>query len=310
MNSMRAHSFRHPAVVSVALVVTFMLAICLADETSVTRPLTVYTVNYPLQYFAERIAGERASVKFPAPRDVDPAFWRPSAETIIDFQNADLILLNGAGYARWRALASLPRSRLLDTAAGFRIEFIRAEASAAHRHGPSGEHDHGGTAFTTWLDFGLAIRQAQAVADALARLAPEARATFEANFAALERELIDLDRSIGDAINRDPDHAWWLASHPVYQYLARRHEFELTALTWEPDAYPDESEWRALEALLVRRPSRWMLWESEPLPVTKERLAALGVNIVVFDPCANLPPSRDFLQVMRDNVSNLSRSYE
>jgi len=300
MTDVRAHSIRHLVVVAVALVVTFVL---------VARPLNLYTVNYPLQYFAERIADERASVVFPTPRDVDPAFWRPSAETIIDFQNADLILLNGAGYARWIVLASLPRSRLIDTSAGFRNEFIHAEASAAHRHGPSGEHDHGGAAFTTWLDFGLAIRQAQAVVEALARLTPEAGATFDANFALLERELIDLDRSIGDAISRDPDRVW-LASHPVYQYLARRHELELAALNWEPDTYPHESEWRALEALLVRRPSRWMLWESEPLPATKQRLAALGVNIVVFDPCANVAPSRDFLQVMRDNVSSLSRSYD
>ena len=37
-------------------------------------PLTVYVVNYPLQYFAERIGGEHVEVVFPAPgpdRDVD-----------------------------------------------------------------------------------------------------------------------------------------------------------------------------------------------------------------------------------------------
>ena len=37
--------------------------------------LTVYVVNYPLQYFAERIAGEHARVVFPAPPDEDPALW-------------------------------------------------------------------------------------------------------------------------------------------------------------------------------------------------------------------------------------------
>ena len=45
--------------------------------------LTVYTVNYPLQYLAQRIAGEHAEVVFPAPGDVDPAFWQPSAEDIV-----------------------------------------------------------------------------------------------------------------------------------------------------------------------------------------------------------------------------------
>ena len=36
--------------------------------------LVIYTVNYPLAYFAERIGGDLVAVHFPAPEDVDPAF--------------------------------------------------------------------------------------------------------------------------------------------------------------------------------------------------------------------------------------------
>ena len=45
-------------------------------------PLVVYTVNYPLAYFAERIGGEAVEVHFPAPPDEDPAYWEP-APTIL-----------------------------------------------------------------------------------------------------------------------------------------------------------------------------------------------------------------------------------
>ena len=38
--------------------------------------LSVYVVNYPLKYFAERIAGEHATVILPVPAGNDPAFWR------------------------------------------------------------------------------------------------------------------------------------------------------------------------------------------------------------------------------------------
>ena len=69
-------------------------------QASAEDPLTIYTVNYPLQYFAQRIAGEHAQVIFPGPEDEDPAFWMPDTETIQRYQQADLILLNGAGYAR------------------------------------------------------------------------------------------------------------------------------------------------------------------------------------------------------------------
>ncbi|KPK50972.1 MAG: hypothetical protein AMJ63_13415, partial [Myxococcales bacterium SG8_38_1] len=69
--------------------------------------LVVYAVNYPLQYFAQRIAGEFAEVVMPVPPDMDPAFWQPDAAIIGDFQRADLILLNGAGYAKWVSRVSL-----------------------------------------------------------------------------------------------------------------------------------------------------------------------------------------------------------
>jgi len=124
------------------------------------EPLTVYVVNYPLQYFAERIGGDGVHVEFPAPVDEDPAFWSPDAETIAAYQQAWRILLNGAGYARWAQRATLPQSKLVDTSAGFRDRYIRVDDGVTHAHGPGGEHTHGEVAFTTWLDPTLAIEQA------------------------------------------------------------------------------------------------------------------------------------------------------
>ena len=51
--------------------------------------MSIYTVNYPLQYFAQRIAGEYAKVVFPAPQGVDPAFWTPDPSAIAAYQDAD-----------------------------------------------------------------------------------------------------------------------------------------------------------------------------------------------------------------------------
>ena len=80
----------------------------------------MYVVNYPLKYFATRIAGDAAEVVFPAPPDEDPAFWKPDVETIASFQRADLILRNGASYARWADHATLPASKVVDTSTRFR----------------------------------------------------------------------------------------------------------------------------------------------------------------------------------------------
>ncbi len=51
-------------------------------------------------------------VLFPVPEEVDPAYWKPEAEDVAAYQRADLILLNGASYAKWVDFVKLPRSRL------------------------------------------------------------------------------------------------------------------------------------------------------------------------------------------------------
>ena len=98
--------------------------------------LEVAVVNYPLAYFAERIGGEAVEVVFPAPAGVDPAFWRPSPEDVVRFQAADLILVNGAGYAGWTRTATLPASRRVDTLCGVpggRVDRARASGHAQPR---------------------------------------------------------------------------------------------------------------------------------------------------------------------------------
>ena len=118
---------------------------------------TVAAVNYPLTYFAERLAGDRADVLFPVPDGSDPSFWRPGIADISAMQGADVIALNGAGFANWTTKVSLPRSRIVDTSKGFSDQYIKTE-TITHSHGENGQHSHTGTANYTWLDFGLATR--------------------------------------------------------------------------------------------------------------------------------------------------------
>jgi zinc transport system substrate-binding protein len=269
-----------------------------------TDRLTVYTVNYPLQYFAQRIAGEHAEVVFPAPGGVDPAFWQPSAEDIAAYQRADLILLNGAGYAKWTNRVSLPRRRLVDTSAAFRDRTIQVDSGVTHSHGPKGDHSHAGTAFTTWLDPTLAVEQARAIAEALVRMRPEQQAKFNDNLAVLQQDLLALDGRLQAIVAADPDQRF-IASHPVYQYLQRRYRLDLQSLMWEPDQDPGEAEWVALGARLTERPVGWMIWEGEPVAASVARLQAMGVQSLVFEPVANRPQQGDFLSVMTRNVERL-----
>lgn len=279
------------------------------DKVSSTAPdttakLVVYTVNYPLAYFAERVGGDLVEVRFPAPGDEDPAYWSPDAVTIAAYQGADLILLNGADYAKWVARATLPSSKMVDTSAGFADRLIPLAGTTTHSHGPEGVHEHTGWAFTTWLDPQLAIEQAQAVTRALIHLRREREGEFNEHFVALESDLRELDQRLSaaaEAIGNAPI----LFSHPVYQYLMRRYELNGVEVHWEPDEAPDGSAWEHLEEILASHPARWMLWEDEPVDDSIAALHELGVGSLLFDPCANMPESGDYMTVMEANAGSL-----
>jgi zinc transport system substrate-binding protein len=262
-------------------------------------PLSVAVVNDPLAYFAQRIGGEHVEVIFPVPRDVDPAQWSPDGEAVAAYQDADLILLNGAGYAGWVQRASLPRAKLGDTSAPFADRLIPVESE-----GPRGEHSHGGTAYTTWLDPTLAMLQARAIADVLARARPEHEAAFRAGLSALEADLRALDERLGAAARR-LGAAPVVFSHPVYPYLVRRYGLDGRSVHWEPDQLPDAKMWHELENLLEVHSATVMIWEAEPLEATARRLEASGLRSVVFAPGGNTPPVGDWLAVMQDNAARL-----
>ncbi|MEM0897353.1 MAG: metal ABC transporter substrate-binding protein [Verrucomicrobiota bacterium] len=272
------------------------------ESASVEGP-SVAAVNYPLAYFAERLTGDFATIIFDCPEDEDPAFWKPTDADIARMQSADVILLNGATYAKWAATASLPKSKTVDTSIAFKDQWIFVEEAITHSHGDDEEeHSHGGTAFTTWIDFEQAILQATAVKGALTRAFPDQKDTIETNFAALQTDLEDVDNLMADAAKGLQD-APVIASHPIYQYFARAYEVEVIELVWEPEMDVDEKAIADLKAAMEAHPgAKYFMWEGEPLAESVEALEGLGLTSFVFTQCPNRPESGDFLSVMKENI--------
>ena len=270
--------------------------------------LTVLTDSYALAYFAERIAGDRASVSFPAPAGTDPSFWKPDAETIAKYQQADLILINGAGFATWIETATLPGSRVIDTSAAIADQLLPLEGAVTHSHGGMGEHSHSGYATRLWLDPTLAFAHATAIADAFGTVRPDDRATFAANLAALKTDLDALDAksaALAGRIGQTP----LLFSHPVYAYFVRRYALNARSLHWEPTEVPGHFAMAQFEEKTADHEAKLLVWEADPVAETKTMLEERGIESVVFAPLAETPASGDYLSVMNENLARLEARF-
>ena len=303
---MNGINVRHIGTILMTCICIFLFSLSQAD--SADGPLSVYSVNYPLHYFAVRIGGEHINVNLPVPPDVDPAYWTPDVRTIGKYQQADLILLNGAGYAKWTGKVSLPQAKTVDTSRVFKDRYITAKEITTHSHGAEGKHAHEALAFTTWLDLSLAAEQARAIRDALVRKRPRLETIFTTNFKALEDELLALDKRIHQIVSANPATPL-VVSHPVYDYWIQRYGIKARSVHWEPDQPPSAQQIQELEQILLDHPARWMVWEAAPVMPARENLQAMHLGSVVFNPCANVPPQGDFMAVMQQNVTQLASAF-
>ena len=291
----------------IVTVTIIFLCLCVVLPSTHAKEQKIFASNYPLSYFAERISGNSKIVTFPE-IDGDPAFWEPKPADIITMQQADIILLNGATYEKWQTVVSLPKRKIVDTSKAFRTQYIIMEEAVDHAHGPSGAHSHSGTAFTTWIDLSQAAFQAKAIKDAMAKQKVSSEEVLNRNFESLIEDLRVLDTQI-NKMAQGHSKVPLIASHPVYQYFARRYGLNIKAVMWEPDAFPDEQMWTHLKEIVKEHPAKWMIWEGDPLPQSVAKLKEMGIESIVFDPCGNRPDSGDFISVMRQNVANLKKVF-
>ena len=287
------------------LILSFYTSCATKNETKENieaRKVKVAVVNYPLLFFAETIGQEDIEVLFPVPQDIDPAYWAPSTAHVAEYQSADIIFINGAGYAQWLENVSLPTSKIINTTSKVSDRYQKVESGPAHSHGPEGEHSHDQYAFTTWLDLSIAKSQAEVVYETFVKAMPEKEKEMSERYSILAEQLDVLHADLNEVLKRSDG---FYGSHPVYQYLAFGYGVEIASVHWEPGEDLSEQQWLEFENLSTK--SNIMLWEGQPTHETKLRLEDLGIESIVFTTCSSRPDSGDFISAMRSNINALSQ---
>lgn len=286
-----------------------LLAFCLSVGVSAAQDTPrIVAVNYPLQYFAQRLVADAAEVVFPVPAGVDPSFWRPSIADISAAQSADMILLNGAGFATWTAKVSLPRSRIVDTSRGLEDRLIATE-SITHSHGDGGAHSHTGTASYTWLDPMMALAQAEVIADALKLRGLAEPAQVDGALDALAQDLTAAHAAARDSLSAASETVF-IATHPRYQYLARAYGLTVMSLEWEAGAMPNAAELEDLRALVAESGATVLIWEAEPPTQARSMVRDLGLQDLLFPPLAVPPASGSFIKAFEAGVEAMAAAAE
>jgi len=102
-----------------------------------------------------------------------------------------------------------------------------------------------------------------------------------------------------------------LASHPAYNYLAKRYQWNIISLDLDPEEMPSEEAFANIKTLLRESPASHILWEAEPKKEIAARMSSqLNLTSVEFSPCELLEEEQlqagvDYLTVMKRNIRNI-----
>jgi zinc transport system substrate-binding protein len=260
----------------------------------------VVAAVYPLAFAAEAILGDAGVVTDLTPPGVEPHDLELTPRQVEALTRADLIIYLGGGFqpAVEAALGPLDEKAIdvLDLVPT--LEDDGHEEDDGHGHGPIDPH--------VWLDPSKMSLIADAIAGALAGVAPEEGDGLRARADRLREELDELDRdfegSLEDCSSRD-----LVVSHEAFGYLADRYDLDQTGIAGlEPEAEPSPRRiGEVVEHIRDRRITTIFFEVSAPPTVAETVAREAGVDTAPLDPLETAPADGDYLSAMRTNLATL-----
>ena len=240
------------------------------------RPLL--TTTLPVARMVEAVMGQPVDQLIP--NGMDAKEWTPTELQLVQMSESFLIS-NGRGFEAKLRRYDLPRTSWLRSA-NMLAEPAVLHDVVEHQHGPEGSHSHGVVDGHTWVDPQTAGKQLEAIRQ---RLVQEGVCSEEQSRQNV-RPLVDQLQQIHQAFSEiDPQSIVFYANRAVYDYLARTHEWNITAFDFDPESpLPEE----VASQLTLMDGSRIFLLESAPGPELAEGLGKLQITHVVLPTGANM----------------------
>jgi zinc transport system substrate-binding protein len=282
------------------------------DDSSGDGP-RIAAAFYPLQYVAERVAGEHYGVDNLTRPGVEPHDLALGVRETADISDAALVLHeHGFQPAVDEAVEQNATGAVLDVTDVIELEATHEPGHDEHGHddGEDG-HDHGDLDPHFWQDPLLMAQLGDAVADQLAELDPDHADEYAANAADLRTDLENLDQEYADGL-ADCARDTVVVNHDAFGYLGRYglHIEPIAGLS--PDAEPTPADLGRLHDLIRDEGITTVFSETLVSKKTAQTLAAdLGIETAVLDPLEGLSDDdagADYLSVMRKNLAAITRA--
>jgi zinc transport system substrate-binding protein len=279
-----------------ALVLGGVLSGCAALSGADQEGTQVATAFYPLQYVAERVAGDLADVENLTQPGKEPHDLELTIRETATVANADLVVFE-------RDFQPAVDATVDQNATGEVIDAASVVDLEPFANGDPNPH--------FWLDPLRMADLGDAVAARLADIDPPHADTFEANAADLRADLEALDAAYTRGL-ADCERNTVVVSHDAFGYLAKYGLAMEPIAGLSPEAEPTPADLGRLQDLIRSDGITTVFSERLASPRLTEALAHdLGIRTAVLDPIEGLTEEtsdEDYLSLMRENLAALEEA--
>ena len=260
--------------------------------------LKVLASFYPLYEFTKIIGGERIDVSIIIPPGIEPHDWEPTIQDLQKMQNADMIVINGAGLEPWIAkLVSInPDILIVDTSSG--ISLLKKGKHVFDNKIQNDPH--------VWLDPVLAKKQIQNIANGLAKIDPQNTNYHQENANAYNTKLSLLDNKIRNelsvCVKKD-----FLAFHDAFSYFANEYDLnQNTIIGVDPSEEPTATTLQQIIQKAQNLDLHIIFTEEAVNPRVSEVIAdEIGAKVLILSPIEIYEKNSDYIKRMEQNLLNL-----
>lgn len=271
-----------------------------AGATASNGALTVSASFYPVQYLVEAVGGEHVSASSVTPTNVEPHDFELSPKDVTALGSTGVIAyVSGFQPSLDDAVAQVAGPTVLDLADDVHLE--------AH-DGVEEPQDAATDAIDPhfWLDPSRMKSAAAAVEAALATADPAHEADYQANLAALDATLSELDTSYKDGLAqcRRTD---VVTSHAAFGYLTERYGLTQTSVSGvDPESEPSPADLAAVTKVVKATGTTTIFTEELVSPKTAQAVASeTGATTAVLSPIESAPADGDYVSAMETNLAEL-----
>ncbi|HEX6247656.1 MAG TPA: metal ABC transporter substrate-binding protein [Nocardioidaceae bacterium] len=302
----RPRSRRAPLLAAVAAPLVLAACAGTAGDSGSTKVVSSF---YPLEYVAQRIAGEHADVTTLTSPGVEPHDLEMTVRQTAEISDADVVVYErGLQPAVDAAVEQHGPESVVEVTEVVELEPADAEAHEGESEAEHEEHADVDGDLHFWLDPERMAEVADEVAARMSEIDAENAADYEANLEALRSDLEELDAEY-DAGLAECRLDTVVVSHDAFGYLEKYglHFEPIAGLS--PDAEPSPAHLTRLADLITDEGITTVFSETLASPAMAETLARdLGLETAVLDPIEGLgdeTSEEDYLSLMRANLAAL-----